>query len=123
MRLEHSEVITMSKQLSTYERKMQDLKFKKSYEDEYKQLLFSELLISIMEGDGKSVRSLAKEAQISPSVIQELRSGKQHDIKVSNLIKIASIFGYDLVLQKGSEQLTLQDSIVENKHYLRVASA
>lgn len=113
----------MSKQLSTYERKMQDLKFKKAYEDEYKQLLFSELLISIMEGDGKSVRGLAEEAQISPSVIQELRSGKQHDIKVSNLIKIAKVFGYDLVLQKGSEQLTLQDSIVENKHCLSVASA
>jgi len=123
MSLEHSEVITMSKQLSTYERKMQDLKFKKAYDDEYKQLLFSELLISIMEGDGKSVRGLAEEAQISPSVIQELRSGKQHDIKVSNLIKIAGVFGYDLVLQKGNEQLTLQDSIVENKHYLRVASA
>jgi hypothetical protein len=40
-------------------------KFKQSYEQNYKELLFSELLISIMEDDDKSVRELAKEAQIA----------------------------------------------------------
>jgi DNA-binding Xre family transcriptional regulator len=113
----------MNKPMSTYERKMQDKKFRHTYEQHYKELLFSELLISIMEDDEKSVRDLAKEANISPSVIQDLRSGKQNDIKVSNLIKIAKSFGYEVVLQKGNERLALHDEIKGNKHNLSVVSA
>ncbi len=97
MRLELNEMTTMSKPSSTFERKMKNTKFKKAFEKGYKELLFSELMISIMEGDDISVRSLAKEADISPSVTQNLRSGKQHDIKVSNLIKIAHIFTQSLI--------------------------
>lgn len=116
------EVTIMNKPLSTYERKMQDKQFKQAYEQHYKELLFSELLISIMECDDKSVRELAKAADISPSVIQDLRSGKQTDIKVSNLIKIANAFGYELVLQKGAERLALHDEIKNNKHQLSVVA-
>ena len=113
----------MSSQLSTYERKMQNKKFKAAYDKHYKELLFSELLISVMEEDDKSVRSLAKEASISPSVIQDLRSGKQQDIKLSNLLRIVETLGYKVVLQKGEEQLTLHDEIRENKHNLSVSAA
>jgi DNA-binding Xre family transcriptional regulator len=113
----------MSSQISTYERKMQDKKFKDAFDKHYKELLFSELLISIMEEDDKSVRGLAKEAGISPSVVQDLRSGKQQDIKVSNLIRIVEILGYKVILQKGEEKLTLRDEIKENRHNLSVSTA
>ena len=43
--------IIMNKPLSTFERKMQDKRFKQVYEQSYKELLFSELLISIMDAD------------------------------------------------------------------------
>jgi len=99
----------MNKSLSTFERKMKNPKFKKAFDEGYKKLLFSELMISIMEGDDVSIRNLAKEADISKSVIQNLRSGKQHDIKVSNLIKIAHAFGYKLILQRGNERLMLNE--------------
>ena len=112
--------IIMNKPLSTFERKMQDNKFKQAYEQSYKELLFSELLISKMDADDKSVRGLAEEAQLSPSVIQDLRSGKQNDIKVSNLINIAKAFGYEVILQKGTEKLTLHDEIKNKKHHLSV---
>lgn len=118
MNYELNEVIIMSNQMSTYERKMQDKKFKSAYQKRYKELLFSGLLISIMEGDDKSVRNLAKEADISPSVIQDLLSRKQQDIKVSNLIRIVETLGYRVVLQKGEESLTLHDEVRENKHSL-----
>ncbi len=117
MNYELNGVNIMIKPMSTYERKMQDKKFQKAYEQNYKELLFSELLISIMEGDEKSVRDLAKEAKVSPSVIQDLRSGKQQDIKVSNLIKIAEVFGYEVVLQKGEERLALHDHKIGGKHH------
>ena len=86
-------------------------------------LLFSELLISIMESDDKSIRDLAAKARISPSVIQDLRSGKQKDTKVSNLIKIAESFGYEVVLQKGDERLALHDEINNNNHQQKVMAS
>ena len=110
----------MSEPMSTYERKMQDKEFKQAYDKHYKELLFSELLISFMEEDKKSVRYLACEANISPSVIQDLRTGKQKDIKVSNLIKIAESFGYEVILQKGNERLALHDEVYNEKHQLKV---
>lgn len=123
MKQEFNEVNIMSNQMSTYERKMQDKKFKAAYDKHYRELLFSELLISIMEEDEKSVRNLAKEVGISPSVIQDLRSGKQQDIKVSNLIRIVEALGYQVILQKGEEKLALHDEIKANKHNLSVSAA
>ena len=112
----------MNKPLSTYERKMQNAKFRKAYEQHYKELLFSELLISMMENDDSSVRELAKEAKLSPSVIQDIRSGKQHDIKTSNLIKIAHAFGYEVILQKGEERLALNEETKGTKSHLSVTA-
>ena len=109
----------MSKPLSTFDRKMKNAKFKKAYEKSYKDLLFSELMIAIMEDDEKSVRKLAKEAHLSPSVIQDIRTGKQRDIKVSNFIHIAHALGYEIILEKGKERFTLHDA---NKQIGVVAS-
>jgi len=67
----------MNKPLSTYERKMQSKQFKQAYEESYKTLLFSELVISVMEADDKLVRRLAEEATLTLFVIQDIRSGKQ----------------------------------------------
>jgi transcriptional regulator with XRE-family HTH domain len=114
----------MNKPLSTFERKMKNPKFKKAFEKGYKQLLFSELMISIMEDDDMSVRALAKEAGLAKSVIQNLRSGKQHDIKVSNLIRIANAFGYTVILQKGNERLMLEETTTkDSKKHLSVVAA
>ena len=115
--------IIMNKPLSTFERKMTNPEFKKSFDENYKELLFSELIISIMEDDDVSIRELAKEADISTSVIQDLRSGKQHDIKVSNLVKIAHAFGYEVILQKGKKRLTFQEGIKNSKNHLSVIAA
>ncbi len=112
----------MTKRLSTYERKMKDPAFKKAFEKSYQELLFSELLIAIMEKDNKSVRKLAAETDISPSVIQDLRTGKQSDIKVTNLLKIAHALGYKLVLEKGEERLALQECMKDSRKYLSAIS-
>lgn len=107
----------MTKPLSTYERKMKDPKFKKAYQKSYKELLFSELMISMMDDEEKSVRGLAKEAKISPSVIQDLRAGKQNDIKLSNLIKIAHAFGFEIILKRGDTSLMLNEAKASKKHH------
>lgn len=51
----------MSKPLSTFERKMKNPKFKKAFEEGYQELLFSELMVSIMGDDDVSIRELAFE--------------------------------------------------------------
>jgi len=122
MKTELNEVPTMNKPLSTFKRKMKNRKFKRAFEKSYKELLFSELMISLMEEDDVSVRNLAEKAGISPSVIQNLRSGRQHDIKVSNLIKIAHEFGFEVILERGDERLTLQEA-ANNSEPLRVIAA
>jgi len=49
------------KNISTFEREMKNVKFKKAFEKSYKELLLSEWLIARMEHDEKSARVLAKE--------------------------------------------------------------
>ena len=90
-----------SKQLSTFEKEMQDAKFKAAFEKEYQELALQELLASMSEDDEKSVRSLAKTAGLHPNAIQNLRSGKTADIKLTSFLKIARAHGFELELVKG----------------------
>lgn len=94
-------------QLSTFDRLMQNPDFKAKFETGYQEFLLSELLIAIMENDHISVRQLAKTANISPSVIQNIRSGKQKDMKISNFLQIAQACGYHLILEKGEDRISL----------------
>lgn len=98
----------MSKEaLTTFEREMKNKAFKKSFESGYKTFLLSELMIELMEKSHKSVRQLASEVGISPTVIQNVRSGKQEDLKVTNFIGISEACGYHLVLEKGEHRIEL----------------
>jgi DNA-binding Xre family transcriptional regulator len=117
-------VATMSKKsISTFEREMKNAKFKKAFEQSYKELLLSELLIAIMEEDEKSVRGLAKEVGISPTVIQKIRSGKQDNIKVSNFVSIVHACGYKLFLEKEDERFEVKDRKLKDKHLLNFVTA
>jgi len=61
----------MARKKSTFEREMQNLEFRETFEKEYNELLLSELLCAVMEEDEISVRRLAKAANLSPSVIKK----------------------------------------------------
>lgn len=99
---------------STYEREMKNPRFKKAFDKSYKELLLSELLIAMMEEDEVSVRTLAKDIGLSPTIIQNIRSGKQADLKVSNFISIAEYCGYNLILEKQDEKIR----VTEKNHHL-----
>jgi DNA-binding Xre family transcriptional regulator len=92
---------------TTFDRWMQDREIKKIHDEHYNELVLAELTIALMEENEKSVRELAKEIGISPSVIQDLRSGHQKDIKLSNFLKMMKVFGYHLCLQKGNTRIDL----------------
>ena len=92
---------------STVERWMQKPGFKEDVEKEHKELLLSELVLALMAEDSKSVRALAEQLGVSKTVIQNLRSGVQTDMKLSNFVKLTHAYGYDLVLEKAGERITL----------------
>ena len=98
----------MTKQhLSTFEREMRDAAFQEKFEQEYNEFLLSETILAMMDDAHKSVRKLASESRISPTVIQKLRSGMQEDIKLSNFINISHACGYQLVLEKDDSRIAL----------------
>src|SRR5205823_709191 len=92
---------------SSVERWMRRPGFKAALEKEYKELMLSELVLAIMAEDTKSVRQLANELGISKTVIQNLRSGAQTDMKLSNFVKLTHAYGYHLVLEKEDQRIPL----------------
>lgn len=98
---------TKDEPLSTFEQEMLNPKFKTEFEKEYKEFALRELILAMSKGDRKSVRSLAKLVGLHPNAIQNLRSGKTTDIKLTSFVKIASAYGYSIELVKGKEHISI----------------
>ena len=82
--------------MTTFDRLMQDPKFKDEFEKGYNEFLISEFMIEKMEEENISVRELAKEAKVSPTTIQNLRSGNAENVKYKTLSNIMQKLGYAL---------------------------
>ena len=95
------------KPLSTFEREMQDLEFKQQFEEEYQDFLLSEIIRELMETSKKRVRKLASESGLSSTAIQNLRSGAQEDMKLTNFLNVSHACGYHLVLEKDGKRICL----------------
>ena len=97
---------------STFEREMQDPEFAHAYQNDYRELVLSELLLALMNEDDKSVRQLAKEAGMSTTAIQNIRSGKSEDMRLKNFIGVASALGYNIILEKDGHRIPFTPSPV-----------
>ena len=96
---------------STFDREMQDAKFKADFDKEYRELVLQELLLAMSDGDEKSVRTLAKAAGLHPNAIQNLRSGKTTDIKLTSFLKIARAHGFEVELVKGDTHIRVSSRL------------
>lgn len=83
---------------STYEEFTTDRKERVLLDQEYHDLLLTELLLAAMEEDQLSVRRLASAAGVSPTIIQGVRSGRKTNITVQTLSRILDAIGYEIVL-------------------------
>ncbi len=72
---------------STYEKFIGNKKQKRLLDREYGDLLISELLLASMEEDHLSVRKLAAEAEVSPTIIQSLKSGKKQILPLKHCLE------------------------------------
>ena len=67
----------------------------------YNEFLLSEFLIEKMEEEKLSVQSMAKKAQVSPTVIKKMRSNKNVDkINYKTVLAILSCLGYKINIVK-----------------------
>lgn len=92
---------------SIFDQWKDDPEFKKDYDKEFKEFAVSELLLALMDEDNQSVRRLAELAGVAPATIQNLRSGKKKDVKLSNFVNIIEACGYGLEIVKGSKRIPL----------------
>ena len=99
------------KPLSTYDELMQNQEFRKKHEKSYQELVLSELLLAIMAEDNISIRSLAKQAGISPAIIQDIRSGKRDNLTLKTFASLIDALGYNLVLENRNQKKGLPKRI------------
>ena len=92
------------KSLSTFERLMQDPKWKSEFEKGYEEFLLSEFLIEAMQENKISVRKLAEKSGVSPTLIQNIRSGKRSNISLNSLTPILSVLNYKLQFVKDTDR-------------------
>ncbi len=81
---------------------------KKKFEEGYRDLLLSELLIAIMQEDDISIRELAKAAGISPTIIQGIRSGTSQNITMQSFFKMMRALGCSLIVEKNKLRFPLE---------------
>jgi len=82
---------------STYEEFIEKLspEEKIKFDEEYRELLLSELILAAMAEDEVSVRDLAQRAQVSPTIIQAMRSGSKDNYSMATFYKILKSLGYN----------------------------
>lgn len=81
---------------SSFDEFISDPKNKISFEREYRKLDRSETLIEAMLDAKISVRALAKKAGVSPTIIQELRTGERENVTVNTLDRVLDALGYQI---------------------------
>lgn len=105
--------IMNKKALSTYDSYLESLtpRQRKKFDEGYRDFVFSELLIALMQEDEISVRALAKEAGISPTIIQRVRSGKQTNLTMQSFLSMMNSLGCSVIIKKGRNQFPINTEI------------
>ena len=74
---------------------------KKKFDQEYNQFLLSEFVIDKMEEEKLSVRTLARKANVSPTVIQKIRNSKTAaKINYRTFSNVLNTLGYKVSIEK-----------------------
>jgi DNA-binding Xre family transcriptional regulator len=85
---------------STYDQHIASLskERREKFDQGYQELLLDELLQAIMKQDEIYVRELAATADVSPTIIQGLKSGKRSNVTISTIPKVLDAVGYQLTV-------------------------
>ena len=75
-------------------------KRKEKFDKEYNEFLLSEFVLEKMELENISVRTLAKKAGVSPTVIQKIRSKNAERINFRTFTNVLHSLGYRINIEK-----------------------
>lgn len=112
-------VVIMAKQKNNFDTKTTFERFmeaktpaqRKKYEEGYRNFLLSELILAAMEEDEISVRKLAKLTGISPTIVQNMKSGSQSGFNTNSLFKVLHGLGYTILLERNGITSPLEISL------------
>lgn len=111
--------ITQPKVKSTYDEFIESLtpQKKKAFDKELKEFLLSELLLAIIEKDDISIKKLAKEVGISPTVIHAMQSDTAKKSGLKSFFKGLQGLGFNKVTfgGRGRNKITLDISHLYTK--------
>jgi DNA-binding Xre family transcriptional regulator len=85
---------------STIEREMKNSAFRAAFEKESAALEVSEFLAKQMAEQEISVRTLAKRASVSATVVQGIKSGKRKNIEYTTLKALTLALGYEIMFKR-----------------------
>jgi len=77
-----------------------DPKRKEKFDREYNEFLLSEFVLEKMEAEKLSVRSLAKKAGVSPTIIQKIRSKNAERINFRTFSSVLNSLGYKINIER-----------------------
>jgi len=77
-----------------------DPKEKELFDKEYNDFLLSEFVLEKMEAENISVRTLAKKAGVSPTIIQKIRSKNADRINFRTFTNVLNTLGYRINIVK-----------------------
>jgi len=97
----------MNKQISTFEHEMEDAEFRLQFELEYEEFCLSETVLGLMKTKKMSVRKLAKLARLSPTIIQEVKSGTRKQVAFTTALQIIAALGCKLEVVDGNRHIPL----------------
>ena len=77
-----------------------DPKEKELFDKEYNEFLLSEFVLEKMEAEQISVRTLAKKAGVSPTVIQKIRTKNAEKINFRTFTNVLHSLGYRINIER-----------------------
>jgi predicted DNA-binding protein YlxM (UPF0122 family) len=90
-------------------------KQKQKHEENYIDLVLSELLLAAMHEDDVSVRELAKLAGVSPTIVQGIRSQTRKHVSVQSFFKILNSMGCKFMVERNGQIIPLDISRANKK--------
>jgi hypothetical protein len=85
---------------------------RKQFDKEFRNFALSEMILAAMAKDALSVRKLAKLADVSPTIVQAMRSGKKDDFAIKSIFKVLDSLGFRILLEREGEITPLDISWV-----------
>jgi DNA-binding Xre family transcriptional regulator len=85
---------------STFDEFISDPKRKEEFDKEYNEFLLSEFVLEKMEEEKISVRTLAKRAGVSPTIIQKIRSKDAEKINFRTFTTVLNSLGYKISIER-----------------------